>query len=67
MTSRSTDGFVRVREPHGLAGMTGTVEAVEGRRVTVRLTSWGTTHEFDVTEIRQERRTEDLPALRPAA
>lgn len=33
----------------------------------VRLTSWGTTHEFDVTELRQERRAGDLPALRPAA
>ncbi|HMM41919.1 MAG TPA: hypothetical protein PKA95_08465 [Thermomicrobiales bacterium] len=61
------DQFVRVREPHGLAGMTGSVEAVDGRRVTVRLTSWGTAHEFDVTELRQERRTDELPALRPAA
>lgn len=63
------DQFVRVREPHGLAGMTGTVEAVgpEARRVTVRLTSWGTTHEFDVTELRQERRAEELLGLRAAA
>ena len=74
---KTTDTFVRVRHPHPLAGMTGTVVSTDGDTVRVYLTAWGTEQTFwradligdtDMTpEWRAERRAKFRARLRAAA
>lgn len=73
---RTTDTFVRIRHPHPLAGMTGTVVSTDGDTVRVYLTAWGTEQTFqradligeiDMTpEWRAERRAKFRARLRAA-
>lgn len=73
---RTTDTFVRIRHPHPLAGMTGTVVSADGDTVRVYLTAWGSEQTFrradligetDMTpEWRAERRAKFRARLRAA-
>lgn len=73
----SDASFVRIRHPHPLAGMTGTVVSADGDTVRVYLTAWGTEQTFqradviseiDMTpEWRAERRAKFRARLRAAA
>ena len=73
----SDASFVRIRHPHPLAGMTGTVISTDGDTVRVYLTAWGIEQTFqradligdtDMTpEWRAERRAKFRARLRAAA